>query len=370
MWDTKEINTKKRYVIKRLNNCNDIKEKKILELSLISYLYMLDNTANLKNTKFYYIIDKLLNNKLTIKRDNLVTGIVNNLFFKNEILDNNYLEFLLTICDNITDQKCNNESKGLSYININLNNMLKTTLDFFKSLEDKEILEKAKKIMNDKSCFNIVNNDLTTASGMKYLGMTIYDYMFNKPYICINSQNNLYDYQTVNHEIMHGIDFLMNKKTPMNNYYGFHEIPTYTIDYLFLEYLISNNFNKEEVEILKKNKNDYLRYLAAITKIEIKDKLVRNNIKGYKVENIKEILTTDLIKQLLELESSVISYALYNQIKLDKEYGINNLKRLIKTNIPQSKTPDFNFIGLDQEEILQLSKTMIADKEYTKCKMR
>ena len=58
MWDTKEINTKKKYVIKRLNNCNDIKEKKVLELSLISYLYMLDNTANLKNTKFYYIIDK------------------------------------------------------------------------------------------------------------------------------------------------------------------------------------------------------------------------------------------------------------------------------------------------------------------------
>ena len=88
--------------------------------------------------------------------------------------------------------------------------------------------------------------------------------------------NNLFDFQVLNHEVMHGVDFYMQKKLPSENYYGFHEVPTYTIDYLFIDYLESKELDSNEIQKLRMKKDNYLQELAKLTQTQIKGALIRN----------------------------------------------------------------------------------------------
>ncbi len=188
-------------------------------------------------------------------------------------------------------------------------------------------------------------------------GLTFNDYTFGKSYINLTKKNNIFDYQVANHEVMHGVDFYMQNKLPSENYYGFHEVPTYTIDYLFIDYLESKGIDTTEVQKLRMKKDNYLQELAKLTQTQIKGELIRN--KKYKnptIEDIREVLHPQLIKQLLELQSGVISYGLYNQTRTDKQQGLDNLKKFMKNILPKTQTPDFSFIGLNNQTILNLSK--------------
>ena len=74
------------------------------------------------------------------------------------------------------------------------------------------------------------------------------------------------------------------------------------------------------------------------------------------MDDIREILSPELTKQLLELEAGVVSYGLYNQIKMNKQRGLDNLKKFMQNILPKSQTPNFSFIDLDNETLLKLSK--------------
>lgn len=74
-----------------------------------------------------------------------------------------------------------------------------------------------------------------------------------------------------------------------------------------------------EVQKLRMQKDNYLQELAKLTQAQIKGALIRN--KKYNdstISSIKEVLNPQLTKQLLELESGVISYGLYTQIQKNK----------------------------------------------------
>ena len=116
-----------------------------------------------------------------------------------------------------------------------------------------------------------------------------------------------------------------------------------------------------EVQKLRMQKDNYLQELAKLTQVQIKGALIRN--KKYNdstISSIKEVLNPQLTKQLLELESGVISYGLYTQIQKNKEQGLSNLKSFMKTIIPKTKTPNFSFINLDNQAIIDLSKQIGA----------
>lgn len=66
----------------------------------------------------------------------------------------------------------------------------------------------------------------------------------------------------------------------------------------------------------------------------------------------------ETMKHLLELESGVIAYGLYQQAKGSKEIGIDNLKQLMKFPLQKDKKPDFSNIGLTNEMILELSSSI------------
>lgn len=357
MWNLKDINSKKSYVTERLKNCSNPKEKEILELSLISYLALLDNSGTLRYTVFYNTMDKITQNRFSERREQDNVQLEIDLFFKDAaVMDDEYLQFLLDIGNNIAETPpIDFDDRDIRTFETDYESILNVTHNFYRDLGDQEILEKAEKILNDESSINV--SKIARRGMADCSGLTFNDYLFGKSYINLTKKNNLFDYQVLNHEVMHGIDFYMQKKIPSENYYGFHEVPTYTIDYLFIDYLESKGIDINEVQKLRVQKDNYLQALAKLTQTQIKGALIRN--KKYNdstISDIKEILNPQLIKQLLELESGVISYGLYTQMQIDKEQGLSNLKSFMKNIIPKTKTPDFSFINLDNQTIMDLSK--------------
>ena len=64
----------------------------------------------------------------------------------------------------------------------------------------------------------------------------------------------------------------------------------------------------------------------------------------------------NIIRNLLELESGIISYGIYKRICMDYNMGLNNLKSIMSTALPKDKKPDFSNIGLPDQALLNLSK--------------
>ena len=361
MWNLKDINSKKSYIAERLKNCSNPKEKEMLELSLICYLSLLDNSGTLRYTGFYNTMDKITQNRFSERREQDSAQLEMDLFFKNApVIDDEYLKFLLNISNNISKTPpVDFDEENITTFETDYESILNVSHNFYRDLGDQEILKKAEKILNDESSINV--SKIARRGMAECSGLTFNDYFFGKSYINLTKKNNLFDYQVLNHEVMHGVDFYMQDKVPSENYYGFHEVPTYTIDYLFIDYLEAKGMDINEVQKLRMQKDNYLQELAKLTQVQIKGALIRN--KKYNdstISSIKEVLNPQLIKQLLELESGVISYGLYTQIQTNKEQGLSNLKSFMKTIIPKTKTPNFLFINLDNQAIMDLSKQIGA----------
>lgn len=361
MWNLKDINSKKSYIAERLKNCSNPKEKEMLELSLICYLSLLDNSGTLRYTGFYNTMDKITQNRFSERREQDSAQLEMDLFFKNApVIDDEYLKFLLNISNNISKTPpVDFDEENITTFETDYESILNVSHNFYRDLGDQEILKKAEKILNDESSINV--SKIARRGMAECSGLTFNDYFFGKSYINLTKKNNLFDYQVLNHEVMHGVDFYMQDKVPSENYYGFHEVPTYTIDYLFIDYLEEKGMDINEVKKLRMQKDNYLQELAKLTQVQIKGALIRN--KKYNdstISSIKEVLSPQLIKQLLELESGVISYGLYTQIQTNKEQGLSNLKSFMKTIIPKTKTPNFSFINLDNQAIMDLSKQIGA----------
>lgn len=361
MWNLKDINSKKTYITERLKNCSNPKEKEMLELSLICYLSLLDNSGTLRYTGFYNTMDKITQNRFSERREQDSAQLEMDLFFKNDpVIDDEYLQFLLNISNNILKTPpVDFDEENITTFETDYESILNVSHNFYRDLGDQEILKKAEKILNDEFSINV--SKIARRGMAECSGLTFNDYFFGKSYINLTKKNNLFDYQVLNHEVMHGVDFYMQDKVPSENYYGFHEVPTYTIDYLFIDYLEEKGMDINEVQKLRMQKDNYLQELAKLTQVQIKGALIRN--KKYNdstISSIKEVLNPQLIKQLLELESGVISYGLYTQIQTNKEQGLNNLKSFMKTIIPKTKTPNFSFINLDNQAIIDLSKQIGA----------
>lgn len=357
MWNLKDINSKKTYITERLKNCSNPKEKEMLELSLICYLSLLDNSGTLRYTGFYNTMDKITQNRFSERREQDSAQLEMDLFFKNApVIDDEYLQFLLNISNNILKTPpVDFDEENITTFETDYESILNVSHNFYRDLGDQEILKKAEKILNDESSINV--SKIARRGMADCSGLTFNDYFFGKSYINLTKKNNLFDYQVLNHEVMHGVDFYMQDKVPSENYYGFHEVPTYTIDYLFIDYLEAKGMDINEVQKLRMQKDNYLQELAKLTQAQIKGALIRN--KKYNdstISSIKEVLNPQLTKQLLELESGVISYGLYTQIQKNKEQGLSNLKSFMKTIIPKTKTPNFSFINLDNQTIMNLSK--------------
>ena len=338
-------------------------EKEKIQLSLIAYLNVLNSSSY---TNFFNFLDYITKGKYSQSRfkkyECLTEDISQFLQTGNDYINEEYLQFLLTLINNIASPYL--EAPNFSQIKLSNEQMIQVALSFYNYLGDEEINEIFRKIMSSPNSI-IINKNIRN-DNENFRGICNYDYVYNKPYIIVNKSNNIYDFYVLIHEIMHGIDFYMLPKLPSKTYYGFSEVPAYTIEYLIEEYLQNMGIYEKDIYMLKNDKTNYLKGLACQIQFDIRHKLRQNgfNVNSQNLNDIMTILDMDLINKMLEVESGIIAYGFYQQIKSNKSYGLNNLKKFMKTSIPKHKIPDFSQYGLSNEILLQLSKHFMTNANY------
>ena len=113
---------------------------------------------------------------------------------------------MLQICDNVSTYKVEIDESLFKKINVSPESLITLSRNFYQSLGDEEIFRYATKILDDPTSLNfsgISRRGMTDCSGL-----TFNDYIYDKAYCNITIQNNIFDYQVFNHEVMHGIDFI------------------------------------------------------------------------------------------------------------------------------------------------------------------
>ena len=360
-----EIKLKERYILEEISKITDKRELEKLKYSLRTYLVI--DSLQSKDYQLSTLIDDLLNkhNKLIKECNNLNQKLTTLNDFAKPIISDYYLCFLLNLVQNLKSIKTiySNDIKELSYYKFSEHKAVSTSYQFYSSLEDDEIVGTASVILSNHSHYEF-KSKLGNFKGIA--GFMVGDYYFNKPYIYCTTNNNLFTYQVFNHEIMHGIDFYMNPKFKNSIFGGFTEIPTYTIDYLFLDFLEENNYNRNDIDALRRKKYDYIQKIANDTILEInyllKLKYGSDNISTISCQNICSVISNKIYNTLFELASCVIAEGLYRQILVDRKQGLKNLKTIMKNDFFNKEFPDFSLANLDSYKLLQISSNMIGNK--------
>lgn len=364
--DLSEIKQKIKYVkgLEKENMTAEEREK--IYSTLGSYLCLLDSASNVKLFNF---LDKISNGKIKearLKKYKCNVEEVNKFIMENKCyIDEEYLQFLLLLSDTIASPFEHTES--LKTINLTNDQIINITNSFFEELGDPEIISAFKKIISTSNSISI--NEIARDSYEGIGGMCYYDHVYGQPYIVVHKNKNIHDYHVLAHEITHGIDFYMRPKLAVHNYYGFHEVPTYTIDMLFADYLEKNGVDKEEVNKIRQASVDYLRGLAIKNQMNIRSKLREKGIdikKDYTIKDVQSILDMDIIRSLIEVQSGIMAYGFYLHIKENKEEGLDNLKTFMKSNINPNITPDFSQYGLGRDDILGIGKRLSLSKDNSK----
>ena len=322
--------------------------------SLLTYINLL-HTTDIKKLKFTNLMNKLTHGRFSLIRDKKYKEISDIVFdFKDYVYDD---DLLINLSQNIKNNSFQNKEEPLATLKLSPQELIEISKGFYKWLGDKEIYDYASEMLDNKSHLQFKDlkyqeNGFGIASGMTY-----YDPLFEEAYIGITQEFTLFDAQVFNHEVMHSIDFKMHQKLPSNNYYGFHEVSTYTIDYLFFDYLEEKGYDLTEINKLKYRKTEYINRLASYSLLRLQ--LSNGNkfsFQNVSTGNLKKSMNSDIRKNLLEVQSCLIARSLYAQIKDSKEFGIANLKQFMQTNIPINKVPDFSYIGISNQDLLNTSK--------------
>ena len=333
-----------------------LEEKEKVGKTLAIYLGLLDTTLSVKARN---LLDQLTKGKLTknnfLKTD-LFNTIIEQLHLSNsDYMDEEYLDFLLQLMKNISPLYM--EKPKYSFMHVSDEQMIQIATSFFSDLGDKEINYYFQQIISKPNLIALVSD--ARLGNERFLGHCSYDYINNEPYIIAIKENNINDLAIVAHEAFHGIDFLMCPKLSSKTYYGFHEVSPYVCDYLMIDYLERQGIDSNEITKMKEEKQAYFCGLTIQVHYTIRSKLraIGFDVKtDYSAYDVMQILDLELKNKLLEIQSGIMAYGFYKQILSDKQKGLENLKRFMKSYIPKNKVPDFSQYDLSNETLLNLSQ--------------
>ena len=233
-----------------------------------------------------------------------------------------------------------------------LKDMIDISLDFYKQL-DIDIYNVVRYLYNEKG--HILCKNRSINNNHLYGAITFHDYVFHDSFILIYLNNNITDLLNINHEIMHAFEFKENPKSPSNNYFGFHEVSTNTIDILFIEYLVKQGFNKKELYNIYNNSICRTKYFCEEVLCRIMDKINvdfgDSFIDVFNYDKVKDVLNLEIKYKLLEIESMVLGNCISNKISDDKN-NINILKNFIYSKIDPNFIPDFSKYNISNEYMI------------------
>ncbi len=368
MWNLKDIKQKKDYVREMIQCCSNEKERKEFFLTLRNYMFMLEESGTFQYTGVFNFLDKITSDHFSfyyymwmLKGQDIDFSL-----FSSCLIDENYLSFLLQVAYNVSHtgslDRCLYDPifrvEDYDYDFIETISMI-----FYSSLQDKEIWKYAKKVIESEDSFQV--SKIMRCGLENSLGTTFHDFVFHKSYSLVHKQNNILDLQIYMHEVLHQIDFYMQPKSYFFSYFGFHEIPTYALEYKFLFFLYEFGFSKEEVQKLELQKDLYLQRLAILTIQKIKTSLSKNHISMFSsIHDVYKILDISILRSLLEIEAGVIASMLGRELVYTPNIGLQKLKKFMDLLLPKDKRPDFSFVGFDEETILKSSREVGSFSKY------
>lgn len=141
MWNIKAIKDMQSYATERLKNCQDPKEKELLQLSLVSYQALLENSGTFTQTQIPNIMDKITKNQYSQKKEQEIDSIERELFFGNEAyIDDNYLTFLIQLCSNVAStEMVDMDEKMFTNFDVSYESIVDMSKKFYMQLGDEDI---------------------------------------------------------------------------------------------------------------------------------------------------------------------------------------------------------------------------------------
>ena len=369
-WNIKEITQKMEYVKERLKNSVSETERFSLNTALITYIMMLQRSGNIR-VKIYNFLNEFSTLKLKHEIEYKEAIDFRLLYLDTDEIDEEYLAFLIELAE-IMNFEIKLDYQEFQKMDFSPEELISISTKLYqKYFDNDEIMQLLYKIYDkNKNYVNFsgIKRDKRVA---KEYGACFADHIFDESYVTLNGENNLLDAVILSHETMHGIEFYMNPRKEDKEYQGFHETASYTMNNLSHDFLEENGFNSEEINQMRIMDMCMLTSSARHILASTKERLIRENkmqdsSNEIKASDAEEYIMPFDILTFLEIQSRVMAYKLYSDIKLNKEKGINNLKKFMKMKLPKDKTPDFSSVGLSRKEILEEARTLRKNYERLK----
>ena len=351
MWNIKLMEQHQKALLDRFSKTTDPVEKQKIVFSLYDLFNALNNSGTIRYTGFYNLLD-YLKVPIVLSRD-IRYGELSKSYYESyqALNDDGYVSFLKALAENLTGIEMENE-ETLAAMPMNDTYLIDGAKAFFETIEDEEIRSHALSILNDPKHLNFVR--LIRKGSQAYGGLTFHDFIHHNVYCSVQRDDTLFDFVTLTHEVMHGVDFLMNSSVVHSYANGFEELPTYVVDYLTCDFLEEQGFPLEEIEKLRHNEFSFVRDLAFLT---------LDGLSKERSTSSQNRFPLSVERQALELETCVLAYGLYQQIKENPKEGYDHLKQWIRSNTSRLVRPDFSSLGLSDEKLLTLSTQMGRDNE-------
>ena len=211
---------------------------------------MLDSSGTLCYTIFPKVVDILSNGKYSLYRKNKYDKLLN--IKTSGSVEYNEMIFLVNLLIKLADSGIDYKKEIFNKIDINENKLMNVAMKYYEDFPDKEISHLALDVLKKTSNMNFTKNmryKKDWISGNMYM-----DYTFNRTYVNIYIHSDINDYNSIVHEVMQCVDHLFNSKIPTNYHNVVSEIPGYTSDFLFIDYLDNIELDGQEIEKLRKQK--------------------------------------------------------------------------------------------------------------------
>ena len=308
-WDINKIQQNRKEVVRLIskNNC-DKEEIEHFKTCLSVYESLIDccNGAALETEEidFKYLRDGFNNFRYEYNKNikKLFLDII-----KSIKIDNNF-EY----------------TEELPKYNLSMEESIELNKMFFRML-DYKLYEKVCEILDPKkNLIYVRENDYS-------FGVCWLDGFKNLPYIVFGSNNTIETTAILNHELSHGVEFLLNpsiidsQKEPLNEMVAiFNEL-------VYCDFLIEEGFGVESM--IQHKINMFISFTEDYDLTHEAVRLARVNKKNYKksTKNLFE-LDFDIEGEIVSFVSFLAALQLYEQYLEDKDYAVYNLNKFIKCN--------------------------------------
>lgn len=351
-WDIEEIRAKRDKLKSMISNELDKDSKEIIVSSYFAYDGMLFNSGSIRYTHFYNAINILTFNKFHLVKEKEKREIFLSTFDNDGVkFELDFINQLFEIFKGVLSNKYDMTPTIFSRAYFTKDKLIDVSKDFYRQL-DLELYSNVLRILDPKNKTMNFNNSNYTNDGINVFGRTFYDNYHDKVYCTVRCDRTYIDLISTAHELMHANQYFYNNKLLQYRFPYVGEIEPKVIELLMLDYLIDNGYDQLEIEKIKVWRNQQLVYSSYLIVDYVKRAREKNMLQDVNYVN------SDFVMASMTALTSLVAYYIYKEIKINKQVGINKLKKVMKEPIMMDEQPKFDFIGLDFNELLEIAKNI------------